>query len=60
MAAIPPTHLRMPQRADAVTGVQPQPGHPIPATVKSDPRIVSQDPVLSVNQTMEARYDASR
>jgi hypothetical protein len=51
MATNPPTHLRMPLRADAVSGAQPQPGHPIPATVKSDPRTVSQGPVLPINQT---------
>jgi hypothetical protein len=55
MAVTQPAHLRMPQRADAVAGVQPEPGHPIPATVKSDPRTVSQDPVLPANQTIGSK-----
>jgi hypothetical protein len=55
MAAIPPTHLRMPQRADAVVGTQAQPGQPTPATVKTDPRTVSQDPVPPVKQTIGSK-----
>jgi hypothetical protein len=53
MAVTQPAHLRMPQRAEAVAGAQP--GYPIPATVKSDPRTVSQDPVLPVNPTIGSK-----
>jgi hypothetical protein len=55
MAVTQPAHLRMPQRADAVAGAQPGPGHPIPTTVKSDPRTVSQDPVLLANKTIGSK-----
>ncbi len=55
MATNPPTHLRMPQRADAVAGAQPQPGYSIPATAKPDPRTVSQDPVAPVNLTIGSK-----
>jgi hypothetical protein len=49
MAVTQPAHLRMPQRAEAVAGAQPQPGQPIPPTVKTDPRTVSQAPRLPIN-----------
>jgi hypothetical protein len=59
MATNPPTHLRMPLRADPVAGIQPQPGEPTPAMVKSDRRTNSQAPALAVNQTIGSRLDAS-
>jgi hypothetical protein len=48
----PPTHLRMPQRAEAVEGKEPQPGIPTPIAPVSDPRTASQDPVLKVKLTL--------
>jgi hypothetical protein len=56
MATDPPTHhLRMPLRADAVAGVQPQPGEPTPAKLQSDPRTDSQDPTLAANQIIGSK-----
>jgi hypothetical protein len=55
MAVTQPAHLRMPQRAEAVAGAQPQPGYPMPSTVKPDPRTVSQDPVLPVSPTIGSK-----
>jgi hypothetical protein len=43
------THLRLPQRSDAVAGETKPPGKPLSAAVALDPRTSSQDPVLNAN-----------
>ena len=42
----PPTHIRLPQRAESVGGEEQQPGAPPPPAPKPDARTVTQDPVL--------------
>jgi hypothetical protein len=51
MASNPPAHLRMPQRADAVSGIEPSPGNPTP-TVSTDPRTASQEPVSKIKPAL--------
>jgi hypothetical protein len=43
----PTTHLRLPQRSDAVAGETKQPGRPLPIAVTLDPRTSSQDPAFN-------------
>jgi hypothetical protein len=45
MTANRPTHIRLPQRATAVAGQDPQPGIATPVTAAPDPRTASQAPV---------------
>jgi hypothetical protein len=40
-----PTHIRLPQRADAVEGPEKVPGKTIKPPDNPDPRTVSQDPI---------------
>ena len=45
MAVVPsPTHIRLPMRADAVSGKGSQPGQTLPMAVPADPRTTSQEP----------------
>jgi hypothetical protein len=49
-----PTHVRLPQRSDAVEGREQKPGEPPRPTKKPDPRTAPQDPALKskrVNKT---------
>ena len=51
MAAILPLHIRLPQRAEAVSGQEQQPGADAPAKAAVDPRTASQDPSLKAKPT---------
>jgi hypothetical protein len=52
MASNPPTHLRMPQRAEAVEGAEPRPGITAPIAPLPDPRTISQDPSLKAKLSL--------
>jgi hypothetical protein len=45
MADRPAVHIRLPQRAEAVSGEEQRPGEAVPEQATPDPRTVSQDPV---------------
>ncbi|MDB5734388.1 MAG: hypothetical protein JWN16_1025 [Alphaproteobacteria bacterium] len=55
MTAECPTHIRLPQRATAVAGQDPQPGVAAPAAKAPDPRTVSQDPVAKPTMSLFAK-----
>ena len=46
VAERPVVHIRLPERSDAVGGQERQPGAPLVAKTRVDPRTVSQDPAL--------------
>jgi hypothetical protein len=48
-----PKHIRLPQRAEAVEGVEPELGGPPIPIKKTDPRTASQDPVLKSKRVMK-------
>ncbi len=47
-------HVRMPQRADAVEGIQQQPGKMVPPAPTPDPRTASQDPTRKPGDVRKA------
>ena len=47
------THIRLPQRAEAVEGKEQQVGKPIPPKSVQDPRTVSQDPAKKPSSVQE-------
>ncbi len=51
MAENLPIHIRLPQRAEAVSGQKLQPGAEVPAKAAADPRTASQDPSLKAKPT---------
>jgi hypothetical protein len=48
-----PTHIRLPQRAEAVEGAETKLGGPSIPIKKTDPRTASQDPTLKSNRVMK-------
>jgi hypothetical protein len=54
MADNPPIHLRMPQRAEAIVGKEPQPGTVKPIASIPGPRTVSQDPVTKAKPSFDS------
>jgi hypothetical protein len=55
MADRPTVHIRLPQRAETVSGQEQQPGEPAPKQEVLDPRTVSQDPVAKgISPVIEA------
>jgi len=50
----PSQHIRLPQRADAVEGVEPRPGKILPPDATPDPRTQSQDPIRKSGRRLKA------
>jgi hypothetical protein len=49
----PTIHIRLPQRADAVGGIEQQPGKLVPPKSVPDQRIVSQDPAKTPHKVQK-------